>query len=220
MTVAQPLHLDFVSDIVCPWCAIGLNGLERALQAIGDAVPVTISFQPFELNPSMGAAGEDIVEHLAAKYGITPEQIAQNQAAIRERGAAVGFAFGRRERIWNTFAAHRLLWWAGVEGSPAEQRALKHALLQAYHGEGRNVGTRDVLIECASSVGLDPAHAAQILDQDLYGVEVREAERRWQQAGVHAVPAVIVDGRWLISGGQPPEVYERALREIAAGRGG
>lgn len=218
--MTKPLHIDFVSDVVCPWCAIGLASLEKALAAIGDAVPVTLVFQPFELNPSMGAAGEPIVEHLEAKYGITPEQIAQNQASIRERGAALGFAFGQRDRIWNTFAAHRLLWWAGVEESPAAQRALKHALLQAYHGEGRDISSREVLMDCVVAAGLATTHAAQILDEDTYGVEVREAERRWQQSGIHAVPAVVIDGRYLISGGQPPEVYERALREIAAGRAG
>jgi predicted DsbA family dithiol-disulfide isomerase len=209
------MKIDFVSDIACPWCAVGLNALERALANIGDEFEVEFHVQPFELNPAMPPEGEDTVEHLARKYGIDAAQIAQNQAAIRSRGAAVGFNFGPRSRIWNTFAAHRLLHWAGVEGAPGQQRALKHALLQAYHGDGRNPGAPDVLLEAAQAVGLDADRARQVIDSDEFGIEVREAETFWQRAGIHAVPAVIINERHLISGGQPPEVFEQALRQIA-----
>ena len=209
------MKIDFVSDVACPWCAVGLNALERALERIGPELQVDLHFQPFELNPTMPAEGADTVPYLSAKYGITPEQIARNQAAIRERGAAVGFRFGARPRVWNTFDAHRLLHWAGLQG---RQRELKHALLQAYHGDGRNPGAHDVLLELAGAVGLDVDAARAVLADGSYADEVRAAERHWQQAGIHAVPSVIVDDRHLIQGGQPPEVFERALREIAAGR--
>ncbi len=207
------MKIDFVSDIACPWCAVGLNALELALQKVGDEIPVELHFQPFELNPQMPAEGEDTVEHLSRKYGINAQQIEQNRANIRARGAAVGFAFGDRSRIWNTFDAHRLLHWAGLEG---KQRELKHALLQAYHGEGRNPGDAEVLLAAATQVGLNPERAKAIVATDEYAAEVRAAERYWQQAGISSVPSIVINDRHLIQGGQPPEVFEQALRQIAA----
>jgi predicted DsbA family dithiol-disulfide isomerase len=211
------MKIDFVSDIACPWCAVGLNSLERALERLGPDLAVELHFQPFELNPDMAAEGADAAAYLKAKYGMSDAQLAVNREVIRERGAAVGFEFGARPRVWNTFDAHRLLHWAGSSGQPGgAQRALKHALLRAYHGEGRNPGAPDVLLELARSVGLDPAVAREVIASDRYGHEVRAAERAWQQAGIHSVPSIVVDGRHLIQGGQPPEVFEQALRETAA----
>jgi len=209
------MRIDFVSDIACPWCAIGLNSLEIALARLGDQVPVELHLQPFELNPTLPPEGDDTVAYLSRKYGIGPEQIARNQAAIRERGAAVGFAFGERARVWNTFDAHRLLAFAAAEGPPGAAHALKHALLRAYHGEGRNPGAPEVLRELAAQAGLDAARAEAVITGDAYAEQVREAERRWQQLGIHSVPSVVIDGRHLIQGGQPPEVFEQALRQIA-----
>jgi len=209
------MRIDFVSDVACPWCAVGLNALERALERIGPDMPVEIHFQPFELNPTMAAVGANAADYLKAKYGMSDAQLAHNRGVIRERGAAVGFAFGERAHVWNTFDAHRLLHWAGLQ-SLALQRALKHALLQAYHGEGRNPGARDVLLDLAAQVGLDTTEAAAVLADGRYTDEVRAAEREWQQAGIQSVPAVVIDRRHLISGGQPAEVFEQALRQIAA----
>jgi predicted DsbA family dithiol-disulfide isomerase len=209
------MRIDFVSDVACPWCAVGLNALERALESIGPDIAVELHFQPFELNPTMAAEGADAGEYLKAKYGMSDAQLAHNRGVIRERGAAVGFAFGERARVWNTFDAHRLLHWAG-EQDAARQRALKHALLKAYHGEGRNPGAHDVLVELAAQVGLDATEAAAVLREGRYTAEVREAERAWQQAGIRSVPAIVIDRRHLISGGQPPEVFEQALRQLAA----
>lgn len=211
-----PMKIDFVSDVACPWCAVGLNALERALQAIGPALDVELHFQPFELNPTMAAEGADAANYLKAKYGLDDAQLAQNRANISARGAAVGFSFGERRHVWNTFDAHRLLHWAGLQGPPGGQRALKHALLQAYHGEGRNPGAEDVLLDLAARVGLDVPAAREVLRSGRYADEVRAAEQAWQRAGIHAVPAVVINGRHLISGGQPPEVFEQALRQIAA----
>ncbi|WP_114239647.1 DsbA family oxidoreductase [Dyella sp. C9] len=215
MTAPTPIKIDFVSDVVCPWCAIGLKSLEQALHKLGDDVAVELHFQPFELNPQMEPDGEDIGEHLARKYGSTPEQMRQNQEAIRQRGADVGFTFNmdKRSRIVNTFDAHRLLHWAALEGSQAE---LKQGLLAAYFTDGRDVSSRDVLVDVAASVGLDPATARQVLDEDRYAQDVRAQEQFYQSQGIRAVPSVIVNDRYLIQGGQPAEVFEQTLRKIAA----
>ena len=209
------MRIDFVSDVACPWCAVGLNALERALERIGPEIAVEIHFQPFELNPTMASEGADAGDYLKAKYGMGDAQLAHNRAVIRERGAAVGFVFGDRVRVWNTFDAHRLLHWAGLQGAGL-QRALKHALLQAYHGEGRNPGAHEVLLALAGAVGLDATEAAAVLAQGRYADEVRAAEQAWQRAGIQSVPAIVIDEKHLISGGQPPEVFEQALRKIAA----
>ncbi len=208
------MKIDFVSDIACPWCAIGLNALEQALARLDATVPVELHFQPFELNPQMPPEGEDIVQHLTRKYGLSADAVAQNAEAIRQRGASVGFTFGigKRRRTYNTFDAHRLLHWAGLEG---RQRELKHALLRAYFTDGEDPSNHDVLARVAASVGLDADMARAILGSDRYASEVRERERFYQAQGIHAVPSVIVDDRHLIQGGQPVEVFERALRELA-----
>jgi predicted DsbA family dithiol-disulfide isomerase len=209
------MRIDFVSDVACPWCAVGLNALERALERSG--IAAELHMQPFELNPTMAPEGANAAAYLKAKYGLTDAQLAANRARIAERGAAEGFTFGRREHVWNTFDAHRLLHWAGVEGAPGAQRALKHALLKAYHGEGRNPGAHDVLLDLAVQVGLPVERARDVLASGAFADEVREAERFWQDAGISGVPAVVIDRRHLISGGQPSAVFEQALRRIADG---
>jgi len=206
------MKIDFVSDVACPWCAVGLNSLELALAKIGPDIPVELHFRPFELNPQMSPEGEDATEHLSRKYGLTPEQLDRNRAGIRERGAAVGFQFGDRARVWNTFDAHRLIHWAGLEG---KQREMKHALLKAYHGRNENPGAHDVLLRAAEEVGLDADRAREVIESDRYAAEVRAEERHWQQLGVNSVPSVIINDRHLIQGGQPPEVFEQALRQLA-----
>ena len=210
------MKIDFVSDVACPWCAVGLHSLEKALHRLGDDVNVELHFQPFELNPSMPPEGEDTIEHLAKKYGASPEQLAQGRETLCQRGAAVGFTFGERPRVWNTFDAHRLLYWAGLDGAGELQRELKRALLAAYHTHAQNPGAHDVLLRLAGEVGLDVARARAILASDEFADEVRERERFYQQQGIHSVPAVIINDRHLISGGQPPEVFEQALRQVAA----
>lgn len=212
------MKIDFVSDVSCPWCVIGLRALEEAVQRIGPAMPVEWHFQPFELNPKMPAEGQELGEHLGQKYGMAPEQTARNREAIRQRGAALGFTFRMdlRDRIYNTFDAHRLLHWAGLE-APGLQLALKKALFTAYFTEGRNPGAPDVLLRCAAEAGLDAARATQVLASGDYADEVREAEQFYQQQGIHSVPAIIINDRHLIQGGQPVEVFEQALRQIAAG---
>ena len=212
------VRIDFVSDIACPWCAIGLASLQKALASTGTAPQVDLHFQPFELNPGMAPEGEDVGEHLARKYGSTAEQQAQIRDTIRQRGAAVGFDFKPegRGRVVNTFNAHRLLHWAGLQSAQA-QLALKQALMQAYHGRGERVDQDDVLLAAVRAAGLDEAAARDVLQGDAYAAEVRADEQRWQQAGIQSVPAIVINGRHLISGGQPPEVFEQALRRAVAG---
>jgi predicted DsbA family dithiol-disulfide isomerase len=211
------MRIDVVSDVACPWCAIGVSALERALARIGgDLGAIEVHLQPFELNPTMGVEGADATQYLTEKYGLSADELAANRARIAERGAAEGFTFGTRSHVWNTFDAHRLLFFAGVEGPPGAQRALKKALLAAYHGEGRNIGSPEVLLELAEQAGLPERRAREVLERGEFAEEVRQAERFWQSIGIHSVPAVIVERKHLISGGQPSEVFERALRQIAA----
>jgi predicted DsbA family dithiol-disulfide isomerase len=207
------MKIDFVSDVVCPWCAIGLASLRVALSRLDGEVNAQLHFQPFELNPQMPPEGEEIVEHLSRKYGISPAQIAQNRQGIEARGEAVGFRFGARDRTWNTFDAHRLLHWAGVEGRQLE---LKTALLEAYHGRGENVSDHEVLVRLAGQAGLDAQRAREILSSGAFASEVRERERFYQDNGISGVPAVIIEDRYLVSGGQPPEAFEKALRQVLA----
>lgn len=214
------LKIDFVSDVSCPWCAIGLGGLEQALQRLDGSVAADITFQPFELNPQMGPEGQDIGEHLTQKYGSTPEQQAQIRDTIRARGAEVGFAFNPagRGRIRNTFDAHRLLHWAAEEGGQGKQAALKKALLAACHTRSEAMGHHYVLLACVREAGLDEARAQAILASDEFAQAVREREQFYLSHGIHSVPAIIINDRHLISGDQPAAVFEQALRQIAAGQ--
>jgi predicted DsbA family dithiol-disulfide isomerase len=214
--MSKPVKIDFVSDVACPWCAIGLAALERAMANVGGDLQVELHFQPFELNPDMGPQGESIAEHLGKKYGMSAEQLAQNGEALRQRGETLGVRIDlqKRDHIYNTFDAHRLLYWAGGLGA-TQQHALKRALLQAYHGEGRNVSERDTLVAIAGEAGLDAAEARRILETDAFAAQVREREHFYQQHGIRAVPSVIFNDRHLVQGGQPVEVFEQALRQMA-----
>ncbi len=211
------MKIDFVSDVACPWCAVGLGALEQAIARLGDEVNVELQFQPFELNPDMPAGGQDLDEHLTEKYGSTPEQRVEIRDTIRRRGEEVGFAFSAegRGRIYNTLDSHRLLHWAKYTGRPGSQYALKKALLEAYQGRAENIESPEVLLAAVAKVGLPVGQARAILQSKEYETEVRALEEFYRRAGIHAVPAVIINDRHLISGGQPTDVFERALREIA-----
>jgi len=211
------LKIDLVSDVSCPWCAIGLWALEQALAKLSGELEATIACQPFELNPQMPAGGQDITEHLSQKYGSSPEDQARIRDTIRERGAAVGFVFSPdgRGRIYNTFKAHRLLHWAG-QAHPAQQLALKKALLVACHRDRQDMSSDEVLLAAVASAGLDGVRAQAILASDEFADAVREREAFYNAQGIHSVPAVVINDRHLISGGQPVAVFEQALRQIAA----
>jgi predicted DsbA family dithiol-disulfide isomerase len=212
--MATQIKIDFVSDVSCPWCAVGLASLERALDNLKGEIQADIHFQPFELNPDMPPEGQNTVERLSRKYGMTPEQVRSNGEAITARGREVGFTFNmdKRERTYNTFDAHRLLHWAGLEG---RQKKLKHALLKAYFTDGENPSAHDVLVRLCKESGLDAQRAQQILDSDEYASDVRERERFYGQQGVDSVPTIIMNERYVIQGGQPPDAFEQALRRVA-----
>lgn len=216
MTTPVPIRIDFVSDVACPWCAIGLASLQQALRKLDGNVQAEIHLQPFELEPDMPFAGEGAGEHLRRKYNIGEAQLEANRKAIRERAASLGLVInhGPGKRVWNTFDAHRLLHWAELQDRE-RALALKQALFRAYFTDNENVADRDVLVRIATSVGLDPDDSRRVLEGDDYAREVREQERHYRQAGIHSVPATIVNGTHLIPGGQPPETFEQALREIA-----
>lgn len=209
------IDIEFVSDVVCPWCVIGLRGLEQAIATIGDGIEVSIRLRAFELNPDMPREGEPLGEHVARKYGASAEQSAANRDAIRQMADALGFEMklGREDRIRNSFDAHRLLHWADGEG---RQIALKHALFEAYFTRTEDIADPVVLVAVCETAGLDTARARAIVDGDDFAAEVRAEERLNREEGITAVPATIVNGRYLISGGQPPAAFEKALRRIAA----
>ena len=217
--MTHTLKIDFVSDISCPWCAIGLASLEQALDKLKGEVAAELHFQPFELNPQMPAGGQDIGEHLTQKYGSSAAQQTQIRDTIRQRGADVGFTFnpGGRGRIYNTFDAHRLLRWAGVEQAEL-QPALKKELLAACHTRSESMESHEVLLSAVAQAGLDVERARAILASDEFAQEVREREAFYTGAGIHSVPAVIINDQHLISGGQPAAVFQQALRQIAAAR--
>ena len=206
------IRIDFVSDVSCPWCAVGLKSLQAALARVAPGITPEIHFQPFELNPGLPAQGVDFATHMAGKYDL--KAIAQSQEALAARGAALGFHFDfeKRGRIYNTFDAHRLLHWADTEGRQFE---LKLALLQAYFTDGRDISDHAILVEVAASVGLDGARAREVLQSGALTTEVREREQYYTSRGIHAVPSVIFNSRHLVQGGQPPEAFEQVLRQLA-----
>jgi predicted DsbA family dithiol-disulfide isomerase len=208
------LKIDFVSDISCPWCVIGLKSLKMALAKLADDVAVDLHFQPFELNPQMGPQGEDIGEYVAKKFSSKLADIERNREAARARGAELGFIFemGKRGRVYNTFDAHRLLHWARAE---SKQEQLKEALFTAYFTNGKDPSNHAELVHLSQSVGLDGQRATEILASDEYMKEVREREAYYTSRGIRAVPSIIINDEHLIQGGQRPETIEQALRQLA-----
>jgi predicted DsbA family dithiol-disulfide isomerase len=214
--MGKPLRIDFVSDVACPWCVIGLRSLKKALDAVGPDVEAEIHFQTFELNPDMGPEGENTTEHVTRKYGANPERSAASRNAIRDSGEALGFKFnyGPDSRIWNTFDAHRLLYWAAIEG---RQMELKEALFASNFTEQKSTSDFGALVEAAKVAGLDGVKALEVLESGAYAGEVRQEEDVWRNRGINAVPTVIFNQRWMVQGGQPPQVFEQAIRQILAG---
>jgi predicted DsbA family dithiol-disulfide isomerase len=213
--MTKSLRIDFVSDVACPWCVIGLRSLRAALAVLGEEVDARIHLQPFELNPDMPPQGENTREHVQMKYGASTERSEAARNALKESGEALGFQFnyGPESRIWNTFDAHRLLHWAGLEGRQLE---LKEALFKANFTDQLPTNDPDVLANAAASAGLDAKRAREILASDDYAEEVRHEEELWRDRGIHAVPSVVINGRYLIQGGQPPQVFEQVIRKIIA----
>lgn len=209
------LDIQFVSDIMCPWCVVGLGNLNKAIAELEDKVEANITFQPFELNPTMPAEGQGFQEHIIEKYGITKEQSEQNRAAIQARGKELDFDFNFNDesRMRNSFDAHRLLHWANLEGKQAE---LKAALFKAHFTHNQDVNDHTVLSKIAASVDLDPSAAKGVLESGQYKEEVKKLEQFWQQNGINSVPTVVINNKYAITGGQPAESFKQALEEIMA----
>jgi len=212
--MSQPVTIDFISDVVCPWCALGVTALELAIESLAGEVPVELTFKPFELNPDMPAEGENAVQHLMRKYGRSAEDIAAGKAMQIARGQAIGFTFDleKRSHFYNTFDAHRLLFWALQEGGQIE---LKKGLLRAYFSDGQNPSDRETLVRLAAEAALDAARAREVLASGAFAAEVRELEAFYRDHGINSVPAMILNGRHLVSGSQSVEYYEQMLKQMA-----
>ena len=209
------VKIDFVSDIACPWCVVGLGGLLKAIERIGSDVQFDIHMQPFELNPDMAKEGENTAQRLMKKYGFDEARLQENWKVLAERAAAVDMPMNQTEesRSYNTFDGHRLLHWAGTVGQ-AQQVALKRQLLKTYHFDNHNTSDPEVLVQAAAQAGLDADSAREVLETGRYTDEVRAAEAKWREVGITSVPSVILNDKYLISGGQPPEAFEQALRQV------
>jgi predicted DsbA family dithiol-disulfide isomerase len=213
--MSSPVKIDFVSDISCTWCAIGLKSLEAAIAAVQPEIEVEVHLQPFELNPDMPVGGQNLTEHIGQKYGSSPASWAASRESIRQRGEAVGFSFNLSDdsRIYNTFSAHRLLHWARMEGKQVE---LKRALLEAHLSEGQDPGDHGVLLKAVEAAGLNPETARTIISSDKYASEVRDLQKHWIREGVRAVPTVVLNGKQRVEGSLPAASYEQLIREAAA----
>lgn len=215
--MSAPLRIDFVSDVVCPWCVIGLKSLEQALADLGDEVTPEFHFHPFELNPQMGPEGENSAEHIARKYGRPPEEGAAARSHIKQMGEQLGFTFkgGPDAMIWNTFDCHRLLHWAEKAG---KARDLKMALFTAHFTRAEPLNDPETLVTAATSVGLDADAARDVLTSGRYADDVRTTEAWWRdEQDISAVPAIIFNGKYAILGGQPPATFAKVIRRIVAG---
>ncbi|TGN40194.1 DsbA family oxidoreductase [Marinobacter confluentis] len=208
------LQIDIVSDIACPWCAIGYARLEKAMAALNDEMDFAIEWHSFELNPDPAADAEPILPALARKYGRSEDEVRDNQSQMMVVAKELGLNFEKLQERYtrNTFDAHRLVKWAGEQG---KQTDMKMACFEAYFGRAENISDSDVLVACAESAGLDGNEARAVLSSDRYADAVREDEAKYQQAGVSAVPAYIINQTYLISGAQEPETLTQAFREIS-----
>jgi len=211
----KSMQIDIVSDVVCPWCAIGFANLNTALKELDEPIEAHVEWHPFQLNPSMGKTGQDINEHLAEKYGLSPEKLNDNKQHISKLGkeAGVELKFDQRARIYNTLDCHVLLHWAGEQG---KQTQLKLALFKAYFSEGLDISDQDTLLQLVASVGLDQNMAQEVLSEGQYKLLVQEQEAKYKSMGIQSVPAFIINNEYLLSGGQPVAAFKQALKEIMA----
>ena len=209
------LQIDIVSDVMCPWCIVGYRQLEQALAMVG--VGAFIRWHPFELNPQMGPEGQNMGEHITQKYGITAEQSAQNRANLVEIGTGLGidFQFSPDSRMVNSFAAHQLLHWAQGQNL---QHPLKLALFDAHFTQGRDVSDHAVLVDIATSVGLDGDSAAEVLATGSHADKVRELQGVWTSQGISGVPSMIFEGKYLVTGAQGAENYAQILQKVLSER--
>jgi predicted DsbA family dithiol-disulfide isomerase len=207
------LKIDLVSDIACPWCAIGYARLQQALANLPQ-LQITLQWRAFELNPDKTAPSEPILPAMARKYGRSETEMRAAQDNMMTIAHDLGLNFAKMQQRYtcNTFDAHRLVKWADTQG---QATALKLALFDAYFGEAKNVADISVLANCAEQAGLNKAEALRILSSAEYTEAVRADIEHYQQAGISSVPAFIINNKYLISGAQTAEQLSAALQQIA-----
>jgi predicted DsbA family dithiol-disulfide isomerase len=210
------IKIDYVSDIACPWCAVGLGNLNKAMDQLKDKVNFEVHFRPFELNPNMPKGGQDAIEHLTEKYGLTVEQVKSNQANIRSKALEAGFEFhpDGRKRVYNTFDAHRLLYWAAKEYDVQKQAVLKKELLNTYFCLAVNLDDQKNLLDAVTRAVLDSKRAQEILNGDEFATEVREEVTIYKNAGISSVPSIILNESYLLQGAQAPESFIDAFEQL------
>jgi len=211
------LQIDIVSDIACPWCAIGYARLEHAMKELADELDFDVEWHAFELNPDKASDGEPIGPALSRKYGASEKDIDhwQQEMISIAHGLGLDFTHMQKRCTRNTFNAHRLVAWAREQGC---QTAMNRAFFDAYFGRAEDISDDEVLVRCAESIGLNGDEARRVLDSGDYADAVLKDEARYQNGGISAVPAYIINQQYLISGAQPPEYLVNTLRDIAAGR--
>jgi len=207
------MRIDIVSDVVCPWCIIGYLQLAEALRT--RKLEPEIHWHPFQLNPHMPDEGQNLREHLAAKYGTTPEASVAARERLTRMGAELGFTFAYADdmRTYNTFRSHQLLHWAGTLG---RQHELKMALFAAFFTRRENVGDPAVLADVAAGIGLDRALALAVLEDGRYAEAVRQEMQFWVEQGIQGVPAIVLERRHLVSGAQGVERFGAILDQLTA----
>ena len=210
------IKIDYVSDVACPWCAVGLGNLNQAMAELSDKANFEVHFRPFELNRNMPMGGQDATEHLTEKYGLTAEQVKANQANIRAKALEAGFAFHPegRKRVYNTFDCHRLLYWAAKEYNLQKQAALKKELLNTYFCLAVNLDDQENLLDAVTRAGLDKDRAHKILIGNEFTKEVKEEETFYTKAGISSVPSIILNEKYLLQGAQPPESFINAFERL------
>jgi len=220
MAAAVPLRIDIVSDVVCPWCIIGLKQVEQALTLVGQDIAAETQWHPFQLNPHMPPEGEDTAEHIARKYGSTPEQSRINRSRLSDIGNSVGFAFnyGEGMRIYNTFNAHKLLTIFGSERGWRAQTALKMALFTAYFQDRSDVSDTDVLCDIAEAQGMDRAVALAWINDAALTETVRAEMEHWTDQNITGVPAIIFDQKYMVPGAQSAETFADVINKVLTKR--
>ena len=220
--MTQTLTIDIYSDVMCPWCLIGYGQLTKALAELDGEIAADIRWRPFELNPQMPAEGEEQEAHLQRKYRRSAEEGAGLRAQMKSiaDGAGVSLSYeGEGEAppamMWNTRDCHKLLGFALEEAGPQVQTALKLALFRAHFNERKPLGDRDVLLDIAASVGLHRVAAKAALDDPELEARVLAEEAQAWDMNISGVPAMIVEGKFMIPGAQSPDVYVNALRRVA-----
>jgi predicted DsbA family dithiol-disulfide isomerase len=213
------IKIDYVSDIACPWCAVGLGNLNQAIAQLSDKVDFEVHFRPFELNPNMPLGGQDAIEHLTEKYGLSAEQVKANQANIRTKALEAGFEFHPegRKRVYNTFNAHRLLYWVAKEYGLQKQASLKIGLLNTYFCMAVNLDDQNNLLDAVKRAGLDAQRAQEVLSANEFANEVRKEEAAYTGAGISSVPSIILNDQYLLQGAQAPESFVNAFEQLIQG---